>query len=671
MPSINETWREFKRYSGDGLPGEPLNAQLPIGDPQSGQFNPTKRLIRETLLPLEESVSTVTSLRDETQALRDQVAGLVSDAVAASNVPVFSSAAAVNLIEVPDGLSYFRTMGREIAGDGGGAYYYEVEDEPPHPGKTFDLNGRWFEATHDPVSISAWSSDAALTLRIPTDFPSIQAAVDATCNISTGGRKIVIMIESGHSLTSGLSVTNACHGHYWIESEDDVVYLSDQWVGVNDFGMASNGKANNLILVYNGTGPVLNCMIDMGHRGATGYLGVWSATALIRPGCGVRNAGYNGLEWRAGFVTAYQTIWDGAQQSGIRAAHTGSVAAQSATADNCCVSVDVAGPSTGAIDISRGGRVFFRNGSAQNSGAAGFNVRRGSWFNAEVANFSGAAGDGGQVHHGSHLTAWGAIINNSRGVVGNGYGLWLRGGYGNISGITITGSAARSTEGSVIDIRIGDSSPNMSGVSMDVSRLTTTSGTNTTADITGASYFNAPTRYGILWNAEAPVPLNIGEFSNTGAGRGTRWNEFNTLEQSSFHTGATTFQRWYNPNGSIGSLNGSGSGITLSTTSDGQLKTARMPLSEEFDMDALFGALEPCGFDWLSALTGAPTGDRGYGLIAQTVYQHLPHLVRPGSGSPGSPGYVPWELDYAGFMPFVIARLNQIAARVTNLETGA
>lgn len=670
MPSVNETWREFKRYSGDGLPGEPLNAQLPIGDPQSGQFNPTKRLIRETLLPLEESVSTVTALRDETQVLRDQTAGLISDAVAASNVPIYSSAAAVHLIEVPDGLIYFRTLGRETAGDGGGSYFVEVDDEPAHSGKTFDLNGRWFEATADPASIAAWTADATLTVRIPTDFPSLQAAIDATAHISPGGRKIVLMIESGHDLTGGVATVNANHGHYWIESEDAVVYLDDAFAGASDVGMSSNSKANNLFLVYNGTGPTLNCLIDMGHRGDTGYLGVWSATALIRPGCGVRNAGYNGLEWRAGFVTAYLSVWDGANQSGIRAAHTGDIAAQSATADDCCQAVDVAGPSTGAVDISRGGRIFFRNGSAQNSGAAGFNARRGSWFNAEEANFDNAAGDGGQIHHASHVIAWGMSIVGSRGLVGTGYGLWIRGGIGNISGAVITGSAARDSNGGVVDVRVGDSSPYMSGVDMDASRITTTAGQNVVTNIAGLPYFNGPTRYGVLWNAAVETPFNIGSFSASGASRGTQWNDFNTLEQSSSTTGSTTFQRWYNPNGSIGSLSGSGSGVTLNTTSDAQLKANPTPLAEEFDLDALFSALDAYGFDWRSAITGAQTGQHGYGLIAQEVYQRLPHLVRPGTGSPGSPGYVPWELDYSGLMPFILARLNQIAARVSALQAG-
>ncbi|WP_108398797.1 right-handed parallel beta-helix repeat-containing protein [Devosia submarina] len=53
MPTIAEAktailraFREFRRYTGDGLPAEPISAPLPVGDPQSGVNNPNKAIIR-------------------------------------------------------------------------------------------------------------------------------------------------------------------------------------------------------------------------------------------------------------------------------------------------------------------------------------------------------------------------------------------------------------------------------------------------------------------------------------------------------------------------------------------------------------------------------------------------------------------------------------------------
>lgn len=44
-----EVFRDFVRFTGDGLPGEPANAPLPIGDPSSGVHNPGKRDFREAI----------------------------------------------------------------------------------------------------------------------------------------------------------------------------------------------------------------------------------------------------------------------------------------------------------------------------------------------------------------------------------------------------------------------------------------------------------------------------------------------------------------------------------------------------------------------------------------------------------------------------------------------
>lgn len=46
IDTVNRVYRENKRYTGDGLPGEPINAPLPVGDPQSGPHSPKKSEIR-------------------------------------------------------------------------------------------------------------------------------------------------------------------------------------------------------------------------------------------------------------------------------------------------------------------------------------------------------------------------------------------------------------------------------------------------------------------------------------------------------------------------------------------------------------------------------------------------------------------------------------------------
>lgn len=47
--TANEVFRDFVRFTGDGLPTPPVGHPLPIGDPASGVHNPTKKDIREVI----------------------------------------------------------------------------------------------------------------------------------------------------------------------------------------------------------------------------------------------------------------------------------------------------------------------------------------------------------------------------------------------------------------------------------------------------------------------------------------------------------------------------------------------------------------------------------------------------------------------------------------------
>mgnify|MGYP000445181166 CR=1 FL=1 len=46
MATSDEFMRDCNRYSGDGLPNAPVGHPLPIGDPSSGAFVPTKKDLR-------------------------------------------------------------------------------------------------------------------------------------------------------------------------------------------------------------------------------------------------------------------------------------------------------------------------------------------------------------------------------------------------------------------------------------------------------------------------------------------------------------------------------------------------------------------------------------------------------------------------------------------------
>lgn len=69
---VERTWREFRRYTGDGLPGAPTGAPLPIGDPASGPYSPDKSALREGLGQYGDEVE---AIRDEVRDIRSAFGG--------------------------------------------------------------------------------------------------------------------------------------------------------------------------------------------------------------------------------------------------------------------------------------------------------------------------------------------------------------------------------------------------------------------------------------------------------------------------------------------------------------------------------------------------------------------------------------------------------------------
>ncbi len=71
---LNTAMRDFQRYSGDGLPGEPVGRPLPFGDPASGQFNPPKKQVREAFLAIAETADVLTDAAQGADLARDAAA---------------------------------------------------------------------------------------------------------------------------------------------------------------------------------------------------------------------------------------------------------------------------------------------------------------------------------------------------------------------------------------------------------------------------------------------------------------------------------------------------------------------------------------------------------------------------------------------------------------------
>lgn len=131
-PSANEVFRDFVRFTGDGLPNEPVGHPLPIGDPRSGVHNPKKADFREVFAGV--------------YVARDEAIGAVGSIV---GLPQYPDHAAAETVNIPSNIS--RTMV-------GGKIYHRVSSNPYTDSAYQDASGDWFSALEvmDTGPVEVW-----------------------------------------------------------------------------------------------------------------------------------------------------------------------------------------------------------------------------------------------------------------------------------------------------------------------------------------------------------------------------------------------------------------------------------------------------------------------------------------------------------------------------------
>lgn len=180
---ILREFREFTRFTGDGKPGAPSNAPLPVGDPQSGVYNPKKSALRLALgnlaqelmdgvVIVEGAIPAINTARDaaiadlhaeidplvaQAEAARDIAAGYASDTVSQGNVPIYSTAIGLASLVVAVGINAIRVNGYGAVDDGGG--FYAVADPA---GTVVDANGRKFRIASEILNPAMVGGDFAL-----------------------------------------------------------------------------------------------------------------------------------------------------------------------------------------------------------------------------------------------------------------------------------------------------------------------------------------------------------------------------------------------------------------------------------------------------------------------------------------------------------------------------
>lgn len=115
----------------------------------------------------------------------------------------YASASEVGASIVPLALTYLRTAGYSVEGDGGSALYRRVTVEPAHAGKIESSDGAWWEyVPEDVVNVRCFGAKGD---NATDDTVALQAAID-TCGYFGGGR--VLMPEGNYRTSESIKIRN-------------------------------------------------------------------------------------------------------------------------------------------------------------------------------------------------------------------------------------------------------------------------------------------------------------------------------------------------------------------------------------------------------------------------------------------------------------------------------
>lgn len=268
-------------------------------------------------------------------------------------------------------------------------------------------------------------SNVGLTVKIPSDYATLQGAIVSLMDYKMGvGEIIDLVIESGHQPLTGISVKNGDYSHFRVSSEDAEVMLH------SDFGVT-----NHFISAEYASAPILNCLVNGNNGSAYACYQIHNnSRGFVTEGSGGKYFWGDGLAVRYGSsVYAEGSIFTNNAVNGTTSSNIHSLSSF-VHADNS-VATD---SGYYGVQATSGGFLGFRGGDASRAHTLGMRARDEGRIDAEggKANDCGGTGlrlffngdinfrqgeannceEGVVATHGSRITANDATFNNSRGV---------------------------------------------------------------------------------------------------------------------------------------------------------------------------------------------------------------------------------------------------------------
>lgn len=225
-----------------------------------------------------------------------------------------------------------------------------------------------------------------LTVSIPTDFATLQEAIDGIHDRYIGRGTIVdIVFETGHNPASGAHVANGDYSMIRVGSEDAVLTLD------------SGAFTGHFLSGEYAAMPVLGTLVDMGGAGQDGYHCRKAGRGFVdENGGGIRNAGDNCLYVNNSQVEAPRTEFTGAGQRNVWLARNAAADMDEINASGACGLTNV------SIRRSSLATLFLADLSGSTATEGALTVVR-SRCHAEGLNASGASNNGLTAREGSHV----------------------------------------------------------------------------------------------------------------------------------------------------------------------------------------------------------------------------------------------------------------------------
>ena len=278
----------------------------------------------------------------------------------------------------------------------------------------------------------------AIQIRVPTDLPTLQEAVDTAYNI-TPKVPIDINIDSGHLISSGILLTSGDYSNITITSIDSTVTVHGSFTD------------DAIMRVDNANAPNWGIFVNCNSIANRGLYYTNQSKGLILAGCGIESTKERGLyvndsRVHADFCKILTTGQDGTS--------FGRALWVTRCATLVCESAEVSSvnPDT-TIYISRNSKVHAASITATSiGGAVLLSAQRGSIYNGQTGTYSGSSSVMFNSIRGANIVINDSLCTNigARGLFADGAGASIH-----ANGCTLTG-AVGNTDNAIEAIQGGE-----------------------------------------------------------------------------------------------------------------------------------------------------------------------------------------------------------------------